>query len=247
MENLTVCIYSVANGHWDKTDCYRRTIEDLEKHNVKFADKIAHIKIRPGEENFAEIMEKDFVSFGYRVLKTVDNWKRWDGSHHIGMLKDIFTVFNEVNTEWILNLEDDWKLKPLYNNLEFWLNQAIELLKSNKEVIQVRVPRQINEFEHFKTMEKVDGNWKKQGELFSLNPHIINRHDLAKILTNVMAHQDKILQMFSQGQSNVELLFAQFGRLIKGIEKPFWSYSSENIRALHIGNRDFDDTLEKVY
>ena len=246
MDNLTVCIYSVSNGHWQDKFCYRRTIEDLESHKINFADKIAHIKIRPGEKSFAEIMESDFKKYGYRVLKTVEEWKRWDGSHHTGQLRDIFTVFDEIKTDWILHLEDDFKLLPLYNNLEFWLNQSIELLKSNKEVIQVRVPRQIDEFPHFKTMEKVDGNWKKQGELFSLNPHIINRHDLYKILVNVMAHQDQILQMFSRGKLNVELLFADFARQIKG-GKPMWSHSSENIRALHIGNNGPDDTLEKVY
>lgn len=246
MNNLTVCIYSVANGHWDKKDCYLRTIEDLESHNIKFGDKIAHIKIRPGEEEFAEVMYQDFIKYNYRVLTTVEPWKRWDHSHHTGQLKDIFKVFNEVKTDYIFHLEDDWKLKPLYNNLQFWLEKSIELLEQNPEVIQVRIPRQINELEHFKSMEKVDGNWKRQNEIFSLNPHIISYKDLRQILTNVMTNQDIIINMFENGQLNVELLFAEIIRQTKG-GKSLWSHSSENIRALHIGNKDFDDTIEKVY
>lgn len=247
MDNLTVCIYAVSNGHWDKKDCYLRTITDLESHKVNFADKIAHIKIRPGEEEFADIMEKDFISFGYRVLKTVSPWKRWHGSHAVEQLKDIFTVFNETHSEFIFHVEDDWVLRPLYQNLEFWLKKSIELLETNPEVIQVRIPRQINEFEHFKSMEKVDGNWKKQGELFSLNPHIIKRADLEKVLINVISYQEKIIPMLENQQLNVELLFADFGRMLRPSGKPFWSHSSENIRALHIGNNGPDDSLEKVY
>lgn len=246
MNNLTVCIYSVSNGHWDSRDCYLRTIQDLESHNIKFGDKIAHIKIRPGEEDFAETMYGNFINYGYRVLTTVEPWKRWDSSHHTGQLKDIFKVFNEVRTDYILHMEDDWKLKPLYNDVKFWLEKSIELLQQNSEVIQVRIPRQINEFEHFKSIERVDGNWKKQNEIFSLNPHIISYKDLRQILTNVMANQEIVVEMFNAGQLNVELLFAEIIRQIKG-GKSLWSHSSENIRALHIGNKDFDDTIEKVY
>lgn len=246
MENLTVCIYSVSNGHWDKKDCYLRTIQDLETHNIKFGNKIAHIKIRPGEEEFAAEMESNFIKYGYKVLKTVANWKRWHGSHSIEQLNDIFKVSAHVNTNYILHLEDDWVLRPLKNDLQFWLLKSIELLENNLDILQVRIPRQINEFEHFKTMEKVDENWKKQNEIFSLNPHIIRKKDLEIILNTVAVNQDWIIPNLKEQRLNVELLFAEIGRQYKG-EKPFWSHSSENIRAFHIGNKDFDDTLEKVY
>lgn len=247
MNNLTLCLYSVSNGHWNSRDCYLRTIEDLESHNIKFGDKIAHIKIRPGEEDFAETMYGNFIDYGYRVLTTVEPWKRWDHSHHTGQLKDIFTVFKEIKTDYIFHVEDDWVIRPLKDqNLEFYLKKSIELLESNKNVIQVRIPRQINELDHFKSMEIVDENWKKQSEIFSLNPHIISYKNLLEILTNVAMNQPIISNMFKAGQLNVELLFAEIIRQIKG-GKSLWSHSSENIRALHIGNKDFDDTLEKVY
>jgi hypothetical protein len=258
MNSLTLCLYSVSNGHWSSKDCYLRTIQDLETHKVNFADKIVHIKIRPGEEEFAETMEKDFIKYGYRVLKTVADWRRWHGSHSVEQLKDIFTVFNEIKTDYIFHLEDDWKIKPISNTLEFWLEQSINLLKSNSEVLQVRIPRQINEFEHFKSMEKVDDSWKKQGELFSLNPHIIKKRDLSIILQYILASKDQILPFLRNQQMNVEMLFAEIGKrlqvgfnpekynIISNNIKPFWSHSSENIRALHIGNNGPDDTLEKV-
>lgn len=247
MKNLTVCLYSVSNGHWQSRDCYLRTIQDLETHNIDFGDKIANIKIRPGEEEFARTMEQDFINYGYRVLKTVADWKRWHGSHAVEQLKDIFTVFNEVKTEYVFHLEDDWKLLPIKNNLEFYLQESINLLKNNNKVMQVRIPRQINEFEHFKTMEKVDENWKKQGELFSLNPHIISRTDLEMLAGYTKMELKVVLPLLEKQQLNVELLFASIGNQLKAFNKPFWSHSSENIRALHIGNKDFDDTLEKVY
>lgn len=246
MNNLTLCLYSVSNGHWSKKDCYLRTIKDLDNYNIDFYDKVAHIKIRPGEEGFANVMEKDFIGYGYRVIKTISPWRRWDSSHHIGQLQDIFTVFNDIKSKHILHMECDWLLRPLNNNLQYYLQESINLLESDKGVLQVRIPRQIDEFPHFKTMEQVDKNWKKQNEIFSLNPHVI-QHDVLRIFLKWAAeNQVQITQMFESGQLNVELLFAHFARtLVPG--KPLWSHSSENIRALHIGNKDFDDTLEKVY
>jgi len=247
MNNLTLCVYAVSHGHWEKKDCYLKTIQDLDGHNVNFFDKIAHIKIRPGEEQFATEMEKDFIKFGYRVLKTVSPWRRWHFSHHTNQLQDIFTIFKEIKTDYIFHVEDDWVIRPLKDqNLEFYLQKSIELLQNNSDVIQVRIPRQIDELPHFKSMEKVDGNWKKQNEIFSLNPHVISYKDLRQILNNVMANQEVIIDMFEKGMLNVELLFAEIIRQIKG-GKSLWSHSSENIRALHIGNKDLDDTLEKVY
>lgn len=241
-DDLTLCVYSTTRGHWGRKNCYFRTIQDLDIYNLEFFDKIAHIKVSPGDEDLAEEMEENFFEFGYKVLKSAGAWKHWDGSHSVEQLKDIFKVVQNVKSNFVAHLEDDWALRPLNNNLNFYLEKSIELLRTNPEALQVRIPRHADDPNHYKTMVKYDEDWNRQDEIFSLNPHVISRADLEIICSTVFHNQESIIPLLNAQNLNVELLFASIGRQLKN-QYCFWSHAPENIRALHIGNEFEDDKL----
>ncbi len=237
LDNLTLCLYSTTKGHWDIKNRYLETIKDLNNYELNFAEKIAHIKITPGDEDLANQMEKDFVEYGFRVLKTVGEWKHFHGSHSIEQLKDIFTVYLEVKTDFIFHLEDDWLIRPLNDNFQAYLEQAMNLIQNNPNILQVRIPRHPNEFEHYKTIEKVDDNFNRQKEVYSLNPHVVFKKTLEIFLASIYHQQKQIIPLLDAQQLNAELLFAEIGKQLSKEDKPYWSFSEKNIRALHIGSK----------
>ncbi len=239
---ITICLYSTTKGHWEKKDCYLKTIRDLETHGDIFSQKLAHIKVSPGQENLADKMEKDFNCYGFEVFKTIGEWRHFSGSHALEQLKDIFTLTEKVALPYLFHLEDDFILRSLNNSkLESFLEESINLLNKD-DILQVRIPRFKSDYEHYKTLDKV-GSYFRQGEIYSLNPHLVKLKDLQIILNSIAAQQDLIIPFLEKQQLNVELLFAQIGRQLRG-EKPFWSFNGENIRALHIGNQFQDDQLQ---
>lgn len=238
MNNITVCLYSTTRGHWGRKDCYLKTIQDLNSHGDIFSQKLAHIKVSPGEEDFGDQMEFNFKNFGFEVIKTIGEWKHFSGSHSVEQLKDIFTLTEKVIYPYIFHLEDDFYIKPINNSLSNFLNEAKNLLNKD-DILQVRIPRFESDFEHYKSLDKI-GSYFRQGEIYSLNPNLVKLSDLQIILNSIAYKQDLILPLLEKQQLNVELLFAQIGRQLKG-EKPFWSFDGKNIRALHIGTKEGEE------
>ena len=142
------------------------------------SQKIAHIKVSPGDELAGQDMKDAIKDFGFEVFSTVGEWSHFNPNHQSQLLQDLYNVFNKVNQHFILHQEDDFPIHPITHDLEYHLKSAIELLTENRSVMQVssRATKMtksiIHSLESFK-------NWNRQNDIYSFKPHLYGRIQLS--------------------------------------------------------------------
>jgi len=156
---LTVCLYTSAKGHFDRKDIYQKTVNSLFSQIPanSFERLIAHIKVKDYDEieNEQGIKMVDWLEEkGFTVLVSYGDWKHGNQSHQSEYINDMKTVTKNLNSEYILFLEDDWEIKPFERDLEYWIYRATELLKNNASITQVRIPRYTNEFDRINRLKQ---------------------------------------------------------------------------------------------
>jgi len=240
----TLLFFTTTRGHFERKDIYKTTLQDLNNQSLFFEDAIVHSKVSSNELDFYNNEQRpDLQSFRLfkKCLFTVDNWSHFQPSHALGQLKDIIKSIKQVRTEFIFHLEDDWLLYSDKNTISYFFNQAIELLKSGKDVMQVRIPRHKDEQNHYKTIEKLGDVYNRQGEIWSFNPNICRTRDVQIICNLIEKNWQSIEQSINAGQINAELLFTQIARNLSLENKPFYSFNPEFIRCLHIGTKEGEE------
>jgi len=108
---IGICFFTSTKGHFGSKDLYAKTLDHLDDQIPleSFGALYAHIKVTPGEEDIGLVIEKDLISRGFTVEKTVAPWVR-GMVHQQEYLKDIIKSSQSKllhSQPYTLMLEDD--------------------------------------------------------------------------------------------------------------------------------------------
>jgi hypothetical protein len=236
---ITLAFFTTSKGHFGNQNIYLKTLEDFENGGYfpLFSDSFAHCKVSDKDNDwFFNEQRENIEKYIKNVRYSKEEWSHFSPSHSIGQLKDISKLIEEINTEFIFHFEDDWLIRPMTDNLEKYLNDAIRLLKLNPQIMQVRISRHADDENHYKTLTKLL-DYNKQGEIWSFNPHIARTRDVQLICNLINSNWNNIEDLINKGQVNSELVFTEYSKFLSRYDKPFYSFKPELIRALHIGTK----------
>lgn len=234
---VTFALMTTTKGHFDIKTRWRETIESFGKDNGInfFEEKVAHIKITPGDEELASEMANELISKGFLVLTTQGQWKHGDTSHQENYLQDIYKVSNFCKTPYIFIVEDDWKIKFNEFTNKYWYARAYYLLSDNPDLMQVRIARYTNEYERINNLKKKHNLDRSASEVdeefflhndYSANPSFYRTRDIR----NAVA-----LTLRTNLPKHVEHGVGEILRLLGEPGKQFACLNPDEIRIGHIG------------
>lgn len=234
---ISLCLFTSTKGHFGIKIRYQETIQSLSA-NIPlsyFANKVAHIKVSPGEEAIAVEMTQKLEGYGFKVYSTTAIWSHGQNSHQIEYLSDMLKIYSlpELQkTKYVFALEDDWLLKS--DNFIKDVDFTISLFEQNPDLLQVRIPRYSNEFDRINglyTKHGIQGVAKKASDKhfwhndFSMNPSLFRLRDLRNAL--VLLHRAPNLPMHVEHGLGAALKFLSMANT------PFAALTTA--RIAHIG------------
>lgn len=242
---LTLALFTSTRGHFSR-DTYQGTITDiLRQLPVGWGGLRANVKWEPGQELKAAEMRHWLEERHFEVTTPCQSWKHHDPSHQEGYLRDIELVTSRITSPYYLHLEDDMWLRANVGSLEQHLAEAVDILESNLDIVQVRFARWDNEYERLKGLEAKHGikanPVEKDGAIahrdWSNNPFVARTRDVRAAVkfvfaTNLPRHSEHGL--------------GSAMKLLGHPEQPFYTPSPFEIRCRHMGTLDGEqDPLDK--
>ena len=231
MEKLPISLLflTTTKGHFGVRDIYSRTLKDWRDKGYLdlFQERLAHIKISPEDSNFFEMRGKIEGLYSQNIFSTIKEWAHFQNSHQTGIIEDINKLVRNSSQPYCMILEDDWIPYIYKNSFEYYLKRAIETLEQFKDLVCYRVPRHLDDENHFPGTEKWE-NFSAQGHLFSNNPCVLRTRDLYMATNLALKNKHLIEQNCEVGMTYI------FKQLVNS-EKPFAAFLPSEIRALHIG------------
>jgi len=247
---LTICLFTSTLGHFGQKDRYRQTVDGLESlwPLRDYADRIAHIKVSPedvGPGKQAEVMVRYLEERGFRVFQTVGSWGHGQQSHQSEYLRDMERIYSlPIFTSYVWAVEDDWS---------FWaqdwlpsLYSAITLLEKDPDVMQIRLPRWVNEPNRINNLMAKHGLNRSAIKIddlfwacndFSANPSIFRTRDIRAAVK--MTRKLNVPQHVEHGLGEVL-------RLLSSNPLPFCFFNPSFVRVGHTGTRPGEeDDLDK--
>lgn len=187
--SISLNFFTSTKGHFGCRTIWKETLNNLRVvlDLYPLLYKVAHIKVSPGDELYAEEMESQLWNeFGFQhVIKTVGEWSHTKGTSHTEYLKDIETMFSFLRenskAEIGLWMEDDWIFSQ--DKLLSTIYTCLSSLTSNPAALAVRPTRtddtDIITRTHAKFLKENDVGLKIYGQNreFSFNPTFIRNPD----------------------------------------------------------------------
>lgn len=141
---ISVVFMTSTKGHWGHKDVYLKTLNHWDKHIPwsEYATKVAHIKVTPGEEAYADVMTQELERRGFTVLKTIASWTR-GMSHQNQYLLDQIKISKHIpiyGQPYVLFIEDDSIVITKDNTLDNALCQMMAFLE-NPDILSFRFMR----------------------------------------------------------------------------------------------------------
>lgn len=251
INDLTVCLYTSTKGHFGRKDIYKTTALHLlgsleETGHRESVKKIAHVKVDPGEDLLADEMFRWLKGAGFLVIVSRGEWKHGDESHQVEYIKDQMAVNDNIKTQFLLHLEDDWVIKPILpgSSTSSFLLYGMDRL-SDPNITQVRIPRYTNEPDRIRGLmvkHGIDG--RVSGPFsgiylcndWSNNPFIARTRDIRAALTFVTR---------STLPKHSEHGVGKAMSLLGWSELPFAFFDPEKIRCYHLGTpAGLEDNLD---
>lgn len=255
MENsLNLIVFTSTKGHFDHKEIYKTTIDKLfgQIDPNKFALKVVHIKHSENDPLLPE-MVSFFASKGFWIIESKGEWKHFDSSHQEEYLKDIVKVFchgpiSMLSGEYTLWLEDDWVFRPT-KPLEEHFDDAMNLLKSDTEILTARFCYHENEFDRINDLLRKHGLDRQaipfndkfflNNDLFSFNPNISRTSDL--VISAKMVERNFDLVKF-----HCEMGFSRCILHLSNARYPFAAALPEQIRVEHIGVENYPELIKTL-
>lgn len=246
---IALCLFTSDKGHFGITSRYLETIKSLNSQILisNFSLAIANIKYEEESDLLWE-MKENLRNYGFQVnLIKGEKWSHGQQSHQNGYLEDMFSIYSKPEVQkipYIFHLEDDWLFTTKKNNLDYWINFSVDLLKNNPTLNQIRFARFLNEYERINNLKKKHNiNGLASGVFsskdywihndFSLNPSIFRSRDIYTALKLVRNNPQTFVQHVEHG-----LGYAM--KVLGGVDLPFACLNTSNIFCRHIGCPDKD-------
>lgn len=239
--NLTLCLYTTARGHFDRHDVYRQTVDGLlaQIPAASWGAMIAHVK-HDGEEHAAGMVEW-LKGRGFEVLETRGRFRHHDQSHQDQYLLDMGKVMGVVKTPYVLHAEDDWLFGAFDRPLEYWLHEAVSMLETDPDLMQVRIARFTDEAARINRLmakhgihasaEPGDDKAFRHSD-YSANPSVFRTRDFRAALTFV-----RVSNLPKHAEHGVGPAF----KILSASPLPFACLNPNRVRVAHIGVRSVEE------
>ncbi len=226
---FSIVFLTSTRQHYNLNDVDIVSLKDTFKKSQLFhkVDKLAHIKIIPGDENIASEKTEFFKSLGFNVISTTENWKNDHESHAHGLIKDMAKCYNHElvkSHQFTFHLENDWVFHT--KELDFLLDNSIRILEDNSNIIYHRYSR-VDQPDIVNRLsgEKKDGFYIARKE-WSFNPAMLRSRDMIYI-------SNFVLKNFKQIHPHVEMAYELAAKYLLNQENIF-SFTHNSI-VEHIG------------
>lgn len=226
---FSIVFLTSTRQHYNLNDVDIVSLKDTFKKSQLFhkVDKLAHIKIIPGDENIASEKAEFFKSLGFNVISTTENWKNDHESHAHGLIKDMAKCYNHElvkSHQFTFHLENDWVFHT--KELDFLLDNSIRILEDNSNIIYHRYSR-VDQPDIVNRLsgEKKDGFYIARKE-WSFNPAMLRSRDMIYI-------SNFVLKNFKQIHPHVEMAYELAAKYLLNQENIF-SFTHNSI-VEHIG------------
>ncbi len=236
---INLVLFTSTKGHFGNKQIYQKTIQDLfNKIDSNIFFKYAHIKVSPNEDNIAKEMQEFLSSYKFLVDTSIGSWSHNDHqSHAIGYTSDIIKTFNnnKLHTQpYSLWLEDDWLFNIKLNNLEYYINYAINELTINKDLLCFRFNHEIHEVNKDNNLSKdlyylQTDKSTPYGSTFTFQPNITRTRDTWLAYKFINQYWEQIKNM------HIELQSGWGFKHLTSNENHFAFFNPEYVDCTHIG------------
>ncbi len=142
---ISLVFFTSTKGHFGRKTDWLVTLDHWNRQLplANFGERIAHIKVTPGDEALAAGMALGLTAKGFHVIQTVGSWDR-GLSHGANYLGDQVTVSKDARLykqPYLLFLEDDSLALSHQIPLDDLLAQSCRRLAENHELLTVRLMR----------------------------------------------------------------------------------------------------------
>lgn len=235
---VTFALMSTTKGHFGVKTRWLETVDGFNKALSldQYAARAAHIKMSPGDEILRNIMTGMLGVKGFGCYVTPGDWAHGHESHQLNYLSDLRTMFETVNTPYVLVVEDDWS--PVVSDGQFvdYLARAIDWFEQNPGLMQVRIPRWTNELERINGLKAKHGldrqaepvdSYHFHHDDYSANPSLYRTRDIrAAVLLTQLTNLPK----------HVEHGVGEALRLLSGRRgNQFACFNPDKIHIRHLG------------
>jgi hypothetical protein len=240
-DDICFVLYTSTKGHFGYKNCYRKTVENLEKlfgsNNHK---KLCHIKISDRESDIAAEMTTWIEERGWRVINSYGSWSHNDKSksHSKEYYKDKLKCFSHplvYNSQFAMWIEDD----EIISSKDFYslLNEATSLLKKEKNVLCVRINRRENSSQDnsIKISDNIflqKENYTQYGATVTFQPTIVRSLEWLHALRFINQNQ------IALDNIHCELLSGYFLSSFSDSKECFAFFDFDKIGTKHIGLKE---------
>jgi len=226
---FNIVFLTSTRQHYGLNDVDIVSLKDLFKKSQLAAkvEKLAHIKIIPGDEKIAFGKQEFFKSLGFEVIHTTDHWQNDHESHALGLIKDMAKCYNHPMTkahQFTFHLENDWVFHS--NELDRLLDNSVRILEENSNLVYHRYSRvdQPDIVQRLKGQSKDDFFIAKTE--WSFNPAMLRSRDMIYI-------SNFVIKNFQRIHPHVEMAYEIAAKYLLNQEEIF-SFTDNKI-VEHIG------------
>lgn len=246
-DKLAIVLYTSTKGHFGYKDCYKHTVERMEKEIPFFNSftKVAHIKYskKDGEDQLVE-METFLNNKGFVVEITKGEWGHNNESHANGYYRDMLTTLSKTclhKYPYVFVVEDDWQLS--FNGLfSSAVSEALSFLDKDLDALCVRVNRDTHDDTHmadhtdFKLIFRQGEDYTPYGPTFTFQPTIVRLKEWYHSVRVICKAIDADPELFKK--THCELISGQVLKQFSDSDCPFYFFDPEVINAKHIGEEE---------
>lgn len=258
MEKLPINLifFTSTKGHFGHKDIYQHTLNSLKKQIApeRIGYKVAHIKVSPDEHHIAYEMMDFLEQWGFdKILTTEANWSH-DGNHGEEYTKDIqktleYLSVNPNTEEFTLWMEDDYifninKETKCPQNLDFYFDRAINVLKSNFRLQTVRFnldkpdKDKILQYDDLVYLQKK--NYTPYQNTVTFQPTIYRTKDLWWSYCVFLKNNWEKLK-----HTHIELRSGYSLFPLTDSPMPFAEFNYDIVRSIHIGTKNYKEILKQ--
>lgn len=238
---ISLMFMTSTKGHFGHKEVYLSTLNHLDRQIPLsyFRVKVAHIKITPGEEVFAQEMRKKLETFGFEVMERVAAWSRGQ-SHQQEYMKDLIKVSkNEklYRNNFVLWLEDDSTMYSEKDSLERILTRMVLFLENRQDTASARFLRKGDFSTSPILKEEGDFFWSPH---FNFQPSILRSRDFYLGCKAIEDNFNNILNI--QSEMLWRLVLAPFSR--SELKHIVWH--PDYAETHHLGSPEYPELKKKL-
>ena len=263
--SVGIVLYTSTKGHFGYRDCYKETVEHLQKQfpatfeNTFYNEihKLAHIKVSPDETDLIQDMQTFLFAKDFQVLTTEKEWNHNNISHANGYYADMLKCFSNpqvLRQELVLFLEDDWLISTHYESMLSVINYAVAFMRQNPNKLCLRINRDTDKVPDFKILKHAQESGHllileqgpkatPYGPTMTFQPTFVRPREwyhALRLINNRVAKDPDLLEKY-----HCELISGDTMKVFSDDPSPFCFFGQGLVDAEHIGEKERCENLIK--